>query len=88
MAINKIIYGGDVLLDLTADTVSADKLLKGITAHDKLVQYLDLAIKPVAYNVTFEDSVKIRVDAPKGWTGARPTPGERSSPERCRIMAA
>lgn len=35
MAINKIIYGGDVLLDLTADTVSADKLLKGITAHDK-----------------------------------------------------
>lgn len=33
--INKIIYGGNVLLDLTADTVTADKLEKGITAHDK-----------------------------------------------------
>lgn len=34
MAINKIVYGGDVLLDLTADTVTADKLAKGITAHN------------------------------------------------------
>lgn len=33
--INKIIYGSNVLLDLTADTVTADKLEKGITAHDK-----------------------------------------------------
>lgn len=33
--INKIIYGGNVLIDLTADTVTADKLEKGITAHDK-----------------------------------------------------
>lgn len=35
MGRNKIIYGGNVLIDLTADTVSADKLLSGITAHDK-----------------------------------------------------
>ena len=35
MGKNKIIYGGNVLIDLTADTVSADKLLSGITAHDK-----------------------------------------------------
>lgn len=33
--INKVIYGGKTLLDLTGDTVSADKLLSGITAHDK-----------------------------------------------------
>lgn len=33
--VNKVIYGGEVLIDLTADTVSADKLLKGITTHDK-----------------------------------------------------
>ena len=32
---NKIIYGGQTLIDLTADTVSADKLAEGITAHDK-----------------------------------------------------
>lgn len=35
MAKNKIIYGGNVLLDLTADTVSPDKLLNGFTAHDR-----------------------------------------------------
>ena len=35
MAINKVIYGGNTLIDLTADTVSADKLISGITAHDK-----------------------------------------------------
>ena len=33
--VNKVIYGGDVLIDLTGDTVSADKILKSITAHDK-----------------------------------------------------
>lgn len=35
MAINKIIYGGETLIDLTADTVSADKVLTGITFHGK-----------------------------------------------------
>lgn len=32
---NKIIFGGKTLIDLTSDTVSPDKLQKGITAHDK-----------------------------------------------------
>lgn len=35
MAVNKVIYGGNVLIDLTADTVSASKVLRGYTAHDK-----------------------------------------------------
>lgn len=35
MAVNKIVFGNETLLDLTADTVSADKLAEGITAHDK-----------------------------------------------------
>ena len=35
MANNKIIFGEEVLIDLTGDTVSPDKLEKGITAHDK-----------------------------------------------------
>ena len=30
---NKIIYGGTVLIDLTGDSVTSDKLLFGITAH-------------------------------------------------------
>ena len=34
MAVNKVVYGTTVLVDLTKDTVTADKLLKGATAHD------------------------------------------------------
>lgn len=32
---NKIIYGGDVLIDLTGDTVTSATLLSGAKAHDK-----------------------------------------------------
>lgn len=35
MAKNKIIFGNDVLIDLTSDTVEASKMLEGYTAHDK-----------------------------------------------------
>lgn len=34
MAYNKFIYNGDVKFDLTADTVTADKILVNYTAHD------------------------------------------------------
>ena len=33
MAISKVVYGGRTLIDLTADTIQADKVLKGYTAH-------------------------------------------------------
>lgn len=32
--VNKVVYDGQTLVDLTADTVAADKLLEGYTAHD------------------------------------------------------
>ncbi len=32
---NKVVYGTTVLVDLTADTVTADTLMQGYTAHDK-----------------------------------------------------
>lgn len=31
--VNKVIYGGQTLIDLTADTVTEDKILSGYTAH-------------------------------------------------------
>lgn len=31
MAINKVIYGGNTLIDLTGDTVTPDKMLAGHT---------------------------------------------------------
>lgn len=33
MAVSKVVYGGNTLIDLTADDVTADKLLKGTKAH-------------------------------------------------------
>lgn len=35
MGINKVVYNGGTLIDLTADTVSTDSLLDGYTAHDR-----------------------------------------------------
>lgn len=35
MAINKVIYGGNTLIDLTADTITPSDLAYGVTAHDK-----------------------------------------------------
>jgi hypothetical protein len=35
MARNKVIFGDDVLIDLTGDTVAPETLLAGATAHDK-----------------------------------------------------
>lgn len=35
MAVSKIVYDGRALIDLTVDTVTADALLSGTTAHDK-----------------------------------------------------
>ena len=35
MSINKVVYGGKTLIDLTGDTVTSDKVLEGFTTHDK-----------------------------------------------------
>lgn len=35
MAYNKVIYNNSTLIDLTSDTVTADTLAEGVTAHDK-----------------------------------------------------
>lgn len=35
MAISKVVYGAQTLIDLTADTITADKVLTGYTAHGK-----------------------------------------------------
>lgn len=36
MAINKVVYDGTTLLDLSVDTLaSADQLVQGIVAHDR-----------------------------------------------------
>lgn len=34
MAVNKVIYAGDTLIDLTGDSVTPETLAQGVTAHD------------------------------------------------------
>lgn len=45
--ISKVIYAGEILMDLTADTVTPDKLALGVTAHDK-------AGNPISGTSTFD----------------------------------
>lgn len=33
--VNKVVFGGDTLIDLSSDTITAAKVLSGYTAHDK-----------------------------------------------------
>ena len=40
MGINKVQYGNTTLIDLTSDTVTADKLMQGYTAHDRTGQII------------------------------------------------
>ena len=34
MGVNKVIYGGTTLIDLSSDTVTTEKLVTGATAHN------------------------------------------------------
>ena len=46
MAVSKVIYVTTVLVDLTEDTVTPDKLLKGETAHDASGQPITGTLEP------------------------------------------
>lgn len=45
--VNKVVYGSKTLIDLTSDSVTPDKLLKDITAHDQ-------SGAPIAGTCTFD----------------------------------
>lgn len=49
MARNKVVYGGETLIDLTADTVTANTLLQGSTAHDKSGAVISGAVQFITY---------------------------------------
>lgn len=51
MAINKVVYGGTTLVDLTSDTVVANKLAKGYTAHDKSGALITGTMEEVSANI-------------------------------------
>ena len=72
MAYNKIIYGGNTLIDLTEDTITPDKLVYGYTAHDKSGAAIVgtnkvVAIEPLEYDYN------IGYVAAGSWTYENPT---------------
>ncbi len=52
MAVNKVIYGTTVLVDLTEDTVAANKLMRGYTAHDKSGALITGTVDIITYYVS------------------------------------
>lgn len=65
MAINKVIYGGETLIDLTSDTVTKDKVLSGYTAHDKSGE---LITGSCTYDVDSSDGTAAVAEILKGKT--------------------
>lgn len=76
MSINKVVYGGKTLIDLTGDTVTADKLLSGITAHGKDGE---LVTGTCTFDVDSNDATVAVAAKP-------PTQEVQSLSARCRIM--
>lgn len=64
MAVNKVVYNAKVLLDLTSDTVTADKLASGITAHDKSGAKITGTMPVVATNVK---NYELTIAKSSGW---------------------
>lgn len=65
MSINKVVYGGKTLIDLTGDTVTADKILKGFTSHGKDG---DLLTGTCTYDVDSSDATGAVAEILKGKT--------------------
>lgn len=75
MGINKVQYGNTTLIDLTSDTVTADKLMQGYTAHDRTGALITgtataptLQTKSVSYAPT-ESAQTETVSADSGYDG-------------------
>ena len=65
MAISKVIYGGQVLIDLTGDTVVADKLLTGFKAHGADGEVIDGAC---TYDADTKDATAVAAEILSGKT--------------------
>lgn len=61
MAINKVIYGGDTLIDLTSDSVTPPKLKIGATAHSANGSIIDGELAGVYYGTAQPSSTDTKV---------------------------
>ena len=56
MAVNKVEINGATVIDLTGDSVTADALLEGVTAHNAAGELITGQLKLGAYNITATDN--------------------------------
>ena len=59
MAVNKVIYGQNTLIDLTSDTVAARHLRSGYTAHDASGQAITGTLVQGEAGSTYQDHVHL-----------------------------
>ena len=74
MAVNKVVYGATVLVDLTEDTVSASDLAEGVTAHSADGELITGTLHKTTGIIYNADSVEF-----KDWS---------SSPDNIRLKKA
>lgn len=55
MGVNKVVYGGETVVDLTSDTVTSDALLEGVTAHAANGQQIVGAIIDLSHDTVAAD---------------------------------
>lgn len=67
MAVNKVEYGGQTLVDLTADTVTEETLVAGTTAHNAAGEQISGTFDPSKYDALIAS--KLSAANPTG-TGA------------------
>lgn len=59
MAINKIVYDGNTLIDLTSDTVTAGDLAEGVTAHDRSGTLITGTAVTGDYILTYDENTTV-----------------------------
>ena len=65
MAYNKVIYGGNTLIDLTGDTVTSATMLAGVKAHDKSGEVIE---GTCTFDVNSTDATATAAEILKGKT--------------------
>ena len=63
MAVNKVIFGNQVLVDLTGDTVAANGLMSGMTAHDRSGAAIVGTVASKSANDMFLDDTGVNMPA-------------------------
>ena len=76
MAVNVVIYGGNPIIDLRNDTVTADKMLTGVTAHAKNGQLISGSIASQAAQTITPGTTDKTIAAGKYLSGAQTIKGD------------